>query len=256
MIAVHRIFIHAAAIGSAGMIARADVTPPAGENLAALDAALERAGRLEQETTQLRQANVAIAKSLAAANADGKAARDELRSLRADLEALGVSVFDTGEQGSRRRLIAAMAEAGREREARGKLEQQLLQLREAVVLFLDRQPAVDAKSRADLESELRAADQTIASARGTAEPIRGSATGLTEGSVISLKPDLGLAVLNIGTRSGVRLGMPFQLTRQDRKLGAAIVVDVRDDVCGLVALDGGLAIDKLQVGDAARPGVN
>ena len=256
MITTHRILILAAAVGTAGMTVRADDTAPAGEKIAALDAALERVGRLEQETTQLRQANAAIAKSLAAANADSRASRDELRGLRADLEALGIAVFDTGEQGSRRRLISAMAEAGRERDARGKLEQQLLQLSEAVMLFLDRQPDVEAKLRADLESELRASDQAMAAARATAEPVRTDAPGLTEASVISLKPDIGLAVLNVGVRSGVRLGMPFQLNRQDRKLGAAIVVDVRDDVCGLVALDGGLAIDQLQVGDAARPGVN
>ena len=61
MITTHRILILAAAVGTAGMTVRADDTAPAGEKIAALDAALERVGRLEQETTQLRQANAAIA---------------------------------------------------------------------------------------------------------------------------------------------------------------------------------------------------
>jgi hypothetical protein len=228
----------------------------AAEVRVAMDAALERAGRLEQENDRLRQANAALAKSLAAANTDAKASRDELQSLRADLEALGLTVFDPGDRESRRRLITAMAEAGRERDARAKLEQQLLQICESVVLFLDRQGDVDPKLRAQLEAELRSADQALAAARATAEPVVAPSTGLTDARVLSIKPDLGLAVLNVGARSGVRLGMPFNLVRQDRVIGAAIVVDVRDDVSGLVALDGGLAIEQLQVGDAARPGVN
>lgn len=228
----------------------------AAEARVAMEAALERAGRLQQENDRLRQANAALAKSLAAANIDAKSSRDELQSLRADLEALGLTVFDPGDRESRRRLITAMAETGREREARAKLEQQLLQICESIVLFLDRQGDMDPKLRAQLEAELRSADQALAKARNTVEPVAAPSAGLTDARVLSIKPELGLAVLNVGTRSGVRLGMPFNLVRQDRVIGAAIVVDVRDDVSGLVALDGGLAIEQLQVGDAARPGMN
>ena len=245
----------ATALAVGAVPAHADETGVVAETRVALEAALERAGRMEQENNQLRQANAALARSLAAANQEAKTARDELQKTRADFEALGLTVFDPTDRESRRRLINAMAELGREKEARGRLERQLLQLSESVLVFLNRLENVDAALRAELEAELRAADQTLASTRETANDIP-AATELTNARVMSLQPDIGLAVLNVGTRSGVRLGMPFELRRQDRALGAAIVVDVRDEVCGLVALDGGLAIQEVQVGDVARPGVN
>ena len=239
-----------------GSVVCADEPTATAEHSVALGAALERAGRLEQDVEKLRKANAALATSLAAANDDARAAREELKALRADLEALGLSVFDPSDRESRRRLIAAMADAGRERDSRHKLEQQLLQLSEAVLVFLDRQPEVDASLRAELESELRVADQTLAATtRGNVNNAAASPE-LTEARVISMKSDLGLAVLNVGTRSGVRLGMPFQISRKDRTLGSALVVDVREDVCGLASGDGGLAIDEIQIGDTARPGVN
>lgn len=226
------------------------------ETRVALEAALERAGRMEQENNQLRQANAALARSLAAANQEAKTTRDEHQKMRSDFEALGLTVFDPTDRESRRRLINAMSELGREKEARGLLERQLLQLSESVLAFLNRTENVDAALRAELEAELRAADQTLAASRGINNDAPAAANEITNAQVLSLQPDIGLAVLNVGLRSGVRLGMPFEFRRQDRALGSAIVVDVRDEVCGIVSLDGGLAIQDLQVGDIARPGVN
>ena len=246
----------ATAIAVGAVSARADEAGVVAETRVALEAALERAGRMEQENNQLRQANAALARSLAAANQEARTARDEHQKMRADFEALGLTVFDPTDRESRRRLINAMAELGREKEARGSLERQLLQLSESVLVFLNRLENVDATLRAEIEAELRAADQTLASTRDIHGQTPAAANELTAARVLSLQPEIGLAVLNVGLRSGVRLGMPFEFRRQDRALGSAIVVDVRDEVCGLVALDGGLAIQDLQVGDIARPGVN
>lgn len=246
----------AAALAVAQVSVRADESGVAAETQAAFEAALERAGRMEQENTRLRQANAALARSLAAANQEARTAREEHQKMRSDFEALGLTVFDPSDRESRRRLINAMGELGREKESRSRLERQLLQLSESVLVFLSRLENVEAAHRAEIEAELRAADQALAASRGISKDTPLPSTELTSARVLSLQPELGLAVLNVGTRSGVRLGMPFELRRQDRALGSAIVVDVRDEVCGLVALDGGLAIQELQVGDTARPGLN
>ena len=245
----------AATLVAGGLAVRAADDPA--ELRAALDAALERAGRLETELAQRRQANAALARSLAAANEDSRAAREELRKLRTDLEALGVSVFDPNDREARKRLIAAVAEATREREARGLLEQQLLQLSESVVLFLGKLGDIDPAQRAGIEAELRAADKVLAETR-LAAGAAGSgpaATPLAEARVVSLNPELGLVVLNIGSRSGVRLGMPVEIRRNDRVLGSGLVADVRDAVCGVVPGDPGFPVAEVKVGDQARPRV-
>jgi len=220
----------------------------------AMDAALERAAQLESENTHLRGANAALAKSLAAANEDSRASREELRRMRADLEALGIAVFDPTDREARKRLIAAMAEAGRERQARERVEQQLLQFSESMVLMLDRLPEMDATLRADIESEIRAADLALARThRNEQAAPKADAVPLTSAQVVSINRDLGLVVLNVGTRSGVRLGMPLEIHRQDLDLGYGLVADVRDGVCGVVASQTGFKIENLKVGDQARP---
>jgi hypothetical protein len=224
----------------------------------ALDAALEQAGRLDQELARARSANAALATSLAAANQRSRDSEAQLAKLRDDLEALGVAVLDPTDNETRRRLIAAVADAKRERETRARLEQQLLQLSETVALFLSRLTETDPAQRALLEAELRASDQVLGDARLAAAPPASPAApaSLAEARVLSLNPELGLVVLNAGRREGVRLGMPMELFRNDRSLGRGIVADLRDAVCGLVPTGPGFPVEEVQVGDLARPLLN
>ena len=52
--------------------------------------------------------------------------------------------------------------------------------------------------------------------------------------VVDVKDDLALVVANIGEKQGVRVGMPFQIWREDKRIGEVRVVDVRKTICGAV----------------------
>jgi hypothetical protein len=52
--------------------------------------------------------------------------------------------------------------------------------------------------------------------------------------VVDVKDDLALIVANIGEKQGVRIGMPFQIWREDKRIGEVRVVDVRKTICGAV----------------------
>lgn len=246
-------FLAAAVLTAAGGHARADAGDTAEMRLA-LDAALEQVGQLETEVSRLRQANGALARSLAAANEDARNARSELQRLRTDLEALGIAVFDPTDREARRRLVEAMADLRRETEARERAEQQLLQFSESLVLLLERLPEMDPAVRATLEGEIRAADALLAGQdAGPDGAARRATVPLTAARVVSINRDLGLVVLDVGERSGVRLGMPLEMHRGDRVLGAGFVADVRDRVCGVVAGDPPFDLQALRIGDGARP---
>ena len=41
-------------------------------------------------------------------------------------------------------------------------------------------------------------------------------------------------IANIGARHGGKVGMPFQVWRDNRRIGNVRVVDVRDRICGAI----------------------
>ena len=50
--------------------------------------------------------------------------------------------------------------------------------------------------------------------------------------IVSVKEDLALIIANIGIRHGVRLGMPFDVIRDQTVIGTVRIVDVRDKIAG------------------------
>ena len=83
-------------------------------------------------------------------------------------------------------------------------------------------------------------------------PKRANATSIRDAKVVSLKGDYDLAILNVGRQSGVQVGPPFQLLRKDRPVGTALVVDVRDHICGVILQDLVNPGDPIKLGDTAR----
>ena len=69
--------------------------------------------------------------------------------------------------------------------------------------------------------------------------------------VISVKDELALVVANLGRQQGARLGMPFQVWHEGRKIAIVRLVDVRESISGAViqSLD---PSQKIKVGDTLR----
>ncbi len=221
----------------------------------ALAAALDRAGAFEEENARLRESNAALARSLAAANEDSRATRAELAAIRSELDTLGVSLFDQSDRDARRRLIEAIAETDRLADANDQLRHRILEMAETLLILAETGPELEAEQRMRVESQVRAAEAELAAAAapGFDDMLDLPATLLADASVISISGDLDLAVIDAGTRSGVRIGMPVEFMRQDRRLGTGLGVDVRRDIAGVVPVDATLDVASLGVGDRARP---
>jgi len=118
--------------------------------------------------------------------------------------------------------------------------------------IVTRSRTAQAEARARLEGELRAVDRLVGV--GAADEVEANAGGptLTDASIVEVKPEFSLTVANIGRAAGVRVGMPFQVWRGNRRVGEVRVIDVRDRISGAVVQNLVSEEDPIQVGDRLR----
>ena len=117
---------------------------------------------------------------------------------------------------------------------------------------MTRSRTVQAEARASLEMELRAADRLLGV--GAADDLDAQAAGptLTDASVVEVKPEFALVVANIGRNAGVHVGMPFQVWRDNRRVGDVRVIDVRDRISGAVVQNLVSEENSIKTGDRLR----
>lgn len=71
--------------------------------------------------------------------------------------------------------------------------------------------------------------------------------GPLEGQVVDVNPELGLAVVDLGSRHGVRYGLPLTVLRGRRKVARLRVIDVREVLSGA-------AIEEKADAEGPKPG--
>lgn len=123
---------------------------------------------------------------------------------------------------------------------------------QSLLAVIQRSRTTQAEARAAIETEMRAADRMLGV--GAADSLDEAAAGatLTDASVVEIKPEFALVVANIGRAAGVRVGMPFQVWRDNRRVGDVRVIDVRDRFSGAVVQNLVSEDNPIQAGDRLR----
>lgn len=203
-------------------------------------------------SSALDETRKALAESLAAANSQVKEQRTSYQDLLIKMEALGVDVLNVEPKGLQQRLLKAVRATALQREQNQKLAQQLMTLSEAVVSYLQKSKSaqVDTQTRMLVESELRASDVTLGLRLPRAKK---APVNVSQAKVVSMDSQIGLIILNVGRKGGVRVGMPLEILRTDRPIGTALVVDVRDTICGAVLSELVSNSDDVKIGDRIQP---
>ena len=189
----------------------------------------------------------APAESLAKANQELETLRAEYERLRLQTEALGLAGLKPELRPLQERLLAAVSDYRIADRRAKELTESLVSLSEASLALLS--DPQDKISRDRLQKELAAANQSLVADK--AETVA-APTPLESAKVISLKNDLGLAVINTGAESGLRLGTPMRLVRGEKIVATGLVVDVRSRIAGLLMTSTSSA-GALKVGDLAKP---
>jgi hypothetical protein len=184
------------------------------------------------------------AEALAAANLELESLREELSRTRLQIEALGLAALDPVARAIQERLARALGELSVSRRSVRSLTESNEQLLEAgAALVADPQSP---SSRSVFQQVMKRAGETRRKA--TEAP---SAPSLESARVVSYKSELSLAVVSAGRLAGLRPGTPMVVRRGDQVVASGLVVDIRDNVAGLLIT--GAQNSGVRAGDSVRP---
>ena len=203
--------------------------------------ALRRRNELSKQS--LRTLN----ESLAIANAESELFRRQYGEQKLKMEALGLESVGDNKEALEQRLLKAVRDLGLVREEKDKLAEKLVALTEAVFVYLKAAPVSNPQIRMDVEAQMRSANQLLDDNKAAASAV--PMLDLNGGTVVSVKEEISLLVANIGSKNGVKIGMPFQVTRGNKVVAKARVIDVRDRISGAVIEDLASATSTVKIGD-------
>ena len=190
------------------------------------------------EIDQLKKALVeseakagSLGEALASANAESAHFQEAYKRIRLQMEALGVSVLDADARAIERRLLQAVNDIRLLQDENNGLRAEVHNLTEALLLFMKSSVGAEPEARKLAEEAVATAEAKLLDDKLPTQEERGD---LSSATIISKKEEFGLVVLNVGSKHGVREGMPFRVVRKDRPIGTVMVVDVRDKISGAV----------------------
>jgi small-conductance mechanosensitive channel len=171
-----------------------------------------------------------LTQSLANANAEAETYKRQAADLSLKLQALGT---DRDDDKIEQRLLSAVRDLRMAKKDNEDYRSELIQLSEAVVTLLKGTDNIAPDSRMAVETELRRTNEMLGSPTNAADAEAVEPT-LQDAMVVDVRDELSLIVANVGEKHGVKIGMPFQVWRDDKKIADARVVDVRDRISGAV----------------------
>lgn len=190
------------------------------------------AGSLSHENTALRTKLMESERSLRAlqlnfgsVSNEAEVFRRKAVELSARLESLGVASLDG-------RLIKLLNELKAVTSERSKLRDALIGLTEVAARYQKHASESSPEMGVELGSAMRESMEVLGASAKVPTDVALIPARLTDSMVVSVKDEFALIVANVGLRHGVRLGMPFQIVRDDAVIGTIRIVDVRDKISG------------------------
>ena len=213
---------------------------------------------LKQQLAEAQDAIKSLTDSLAVANGEAEVFRRESSELKLRMEALGVDGLGADKSKLEQRLLKAVRDLQLIQNEKDKLADELVQLSEAVLRFTKGATSEDAEARLVLEGRMRSVAEALGipgNETGGPGGTAGSANApadLMNGMVVSIKEEFSLVVANIGSRHGVKVGMPLRVIRGGEDVGVVRVVDVREKISGAVIQSLDSEKNKIKVGDRLK----
>jgi hypothetical protein len=208
--------------------------------------------KLVTENRRLRSELDDAKKSSAAAMAEAEIFRRQVKELTLRMEALGASTANPS--ALEQRVLQAANTLRFSEASRQELNKTLVRLASVASEFAKRP---DPEAKLVLETELKRVDEVLARAVGgelldaTAKGAE-SGTDLMNGKVSAYEPKIGCVVINLGTKQGVKVGMPFKVTRGDKLVGMVRVVDARQGFAGTVIQNLASEKEPIRLGDTVK----
>lgn len=221
-----------------------------------LQVAAQKIQALESQLAASKDKTDALTQSAAAANQEANDLKDRYEKLRGLLEGLGIAALENSTDQTQGRLLSAISDLRIAETSRQKLADSLMELAEASLQFAKTVQTPDAASSDRLSKALTKAEAVLIAAAAPEGTAPAEPANLQDARIVSLKPDLGIAVLSVGSRDGVKPGMPFEIYREDKPIAKILVTEVRSSVSGAVVQELANATDPVKVGDRGKVDIN
>lgn len=220
--------------------------------------------RVLGENKQLRDALVETGKTLAdlrknlvATSGETEVFKRQSMELKLRMEALGLDLAGGNNAKLEQRLLTAVSDMRTIAQEKKSLSEALMRLSDASAVYAKSATGAPAESRLALESEIRNANRVLGGSSSSAVLTTSESSTITDAMAISVKEELSLIVINLGSRQGVKVGMPFRVVRGETVIGNVQVVDVREKIAGAVIQNLSSEREQIKVGDRlvvdARP---
>ena len=202
-----------------------------------IDALAKENAKLRTQLEQSEGVLAGLQKNLVVANSEAEVFKRQAQELKKRLEALGLDGAGGSTAKLEQRLLKAANDLKLTEDERKKLQEALIRLSETVIRFQKVAVTNNPEMRATLEAEMRNAARALGVAPPETPEAASAPATLQDAMVISIEEQLALVVANVGTRHGVKVGMPFQVLQGDNIIGSVRVVDVRENIAGAVIQD-------------------
>jgi hypothetical protein len=208
--------------------------------------------KLVVENRRLREELDDAKKTAATATSEAEVIKRQLQALADRMEALGTSTASPS--ALEQRLLQAANTLKHSEASRDALSKALIRLAE---IASEHAKKPDPEAKLVLESELKRVDEVLTKAVvGNMLDDAGKANepgaDLTSGKVSAIEKKLGCVVINVGTKHGVKVGMPFQVRRGDKVVATVRVVDARQTFAGTVIQNQVSEKDPIKLGDTVK----
>lgn len=217
-----------------------------------LDKVLGENKQLRNDLAETSKTLADMRKNLAVASGETAVFQHQSMQMKLRLDALGIDAVTGSGEKLEQRLLAAVSDLRSSADERKKLSEALVRLVEASSLFAKNATGGSPQSRLALEAEIRGANAALGAPSTNAVEVSPIAVTMTDAMVISVKDDLALVVMNLGSKQGVKVGTPFQIVRNDKLIGSVRVVDVREKIAGAVIQNLSSEKDRVKVGDRLK----
>lgn len=239
-----------------GLGAHAQTTFELQELNTTLQVAAQKIQLLESQIASSKEKGDALAQSAAVSSQEAQELKERYERLRGLLEGLGIAALENSREETQDRLLSALSDLRVSETSRQKLADSLMELAEVSLAFAKSVQNPDPVTGDRLQKALVRAESTLAIASSQTVQDKQSVVDLQSIRIVSLKNELGIAVIAAGAKEGVKPGMPFDIYREDKPIAKALVTEVRNSVSGAVIQELASLSDPVRVGDRAKVSIN
>lgn len=171
------------------------------------------------------------------------------QEIQEKMEAFGVDLFSSSKDSLEQRLLKAVRDLDIMRQENERARKAVHQLSEASLNYLAASPKVSEEARKKFQEAISKAGKSL---DALVDPNNAYVKRLEKSEVVSVDSNW-LVVIDAGRKSGVIVGTPIIIERDEVPLYTALIVDVRDSISGAVLQDKIGDAGAVKVGDRIRP---